>query len=277
MKRKDFLKGIGIIGASAAFNNVFGFDFNFHNPTPKGIFLPGSHSTIKELSTDLKKNADILRYIKLSFESFKAANIAQSNRIESIMKRYHELPEKFRNGWNGSNIDYNIKEAMDNNSKRSSAPVIRHMSLATTFDKIDECDLSDKTPSDDGSIFVTPLDKRTDKNTYETDENFSYLIFNPKYSCIGLPSSPIYKVTIDSNLKKKIYNSTHMETSVSVYRYQDFTYMGSGICGPDGKLGGATTRTIYSGTDSALDKYHGGLVPVTGCADLSRPTCPLKA
>jgi hypothetical protein len=283
MERKNFIKTLGVLGAGVIANRSFAHSL-FLPTNPKGIHLPGSHSTIIDKSNGLNKYDDIERYKRECFAAFKKALLAQSAEIEAILEDFLLLPEKNRNGHiaKGTDSDGNLKAAMNFKGKKSVLPAMSHLSTGKGWPSSDIlnskiCDLSLKALASDGSVTVKPLDNRKDLYPYTVTSDLAYLLYKPTYYCIGLPSSEVEALTVSKKDKEEIYKKTDgkFEATVSVYRRQEFTYMGSGICGPVG-IKNPVTRYIYFDTDLAIEKWL-NLVPVTECGDLSHPECNLKA
>jgi len=284
MNRKEFISKsmlgtFGIITTS-------GFGFNlFTNYDDIGIQLPGEQELIKDISRNFLKKEDNLRYYNNTKQKIKEKLPTRKVIYERIDDNiFSRLDKPIKRGYSNfrpskSNpIEHNKRfiEALKSKDVNMATPIFDFKSSYDQFDISTKnlCDKSIIQLTDYNSIFVMPNDNRLDLTIYEVDDDFSYLIINPKYYCLGLPSSRCEKVIINDELKQKIKSSTGIETKISSYKYQKFTFYGSGIC-DKGLANGPITTTVYNIDDSALSSYF-GLKHIDACGDGKKYDCNLK-
>jgi len=168
-------------------------------------------------------------------------------------------------GLNGDN--YDLKKSMNDDRAKASTPVhaikdLKHFDrqIWSTY-----CDIADLQGSDySDKIYINPQDNRPDKykGTTWIFKRHSYLMYNPKYYCFGLPIENPQLHNIDYELRKKVYQKTLLQTTGSHYYTQRYFFQGAGVCNnPQEKI-----TTIYWDHDDAIRKYF-NLKKIRPCGD----------
>jgi hypothetical protein len=275
MNRKEFIRASSILGASLLSERLFAINLLTGEPEI-GIHLPGSNSIIKKRSQAITKGSDLEKYFFDSVEDIKKEVASQKGIITEVVNRFKSYPKgKTRNGLVRKFVNGKIRDVMDTHSKTAVTPAYAHKSDAETFNFTNLCDASIKVVAEDNTLVVQPNDNRPDCSPFIVEEELAYLLKNPIWYCVGLPSSLPNRFDIDYETKKEIFIKTGLETSRPYYMTQDFMFMGKSICGPDGLASGPVKRTIYYQTDNAISKFY-DLTSIEACGDPKELKCKIK-
>lgn len=184
------------------------------------------------------------------------------------------LGKKSLNGQGYREIDGDIRSKMHGKYKYATTPVhsIRDFADSNDIEKNFDpdlwsnfCDNSNLQVDDIGNVEVSPTDNRPIdyKGVFTVYSDQSYLIYDPNYFCVGLPTEDPVRHSINGTLFRDIRDKTGIKPTVESYYTQHFHYQGES-CKP---LGG-NQRTIYWGYDDAISKYC-GLTDIETCGDPS--------
>lgn len=272
MKRRKFVK------QSSAFllyplldiNNVFSRMIE----EPPRIQMPGLNNLIKDQSYKIHNNSDLEKHFHDSIQKFKKYVPTEKPKIERVIDNFSAVRDQDKNGLEGISQIYQMKEYMNEHEMQASTPAFRTKSSYSKFNISSQlCDASTIQITKYQDLVVFPLDNRVNNRVYLTPKSLSYLLFNPKYYCIGLPSQQPQKVYLSYEFKKQIFEETSIEPQIDSYNYQEFTFMGSSIC-RNGLESGPQKRKIFYNHDDSIRKFF-NLVPVDECGDTNEYKCNL--